>query len=422
MARHASIAVPIFTLAIAAVGIATAVFFAVTFTGPPPRPTPQTVGNVAAALAGGSTRDEASGSRALLLVRTSAAPGPRAGESSDRDTARLVAAALHVRADTVVAYRDERMRMRDADILGGFTIGWNVEREWRTVQTRAEPWLSHWRVVTLSAMLAAMLTIALPAWGIARALSRPLRRLADTAASARPGAPLGPVPEGGASEVRDLAAAVAAMHGRLASHAAGRTVMLAAIAHDLGTPLSRLAFRVEHLPDEARTRALADIEEMRAMIDGALRFARDEASTRPDQRIDLGSLLDSLVEDAAPVPVTLEAGPRTVVLGDPGALRRLFTNLIDNAVRYGGEAQVRWTIAAPCVEIMIDDAGPGFAPEDARRLFEPFVRGDPSRNRTTGGTGLGLAIVRSIAEAHGGSVGLGRHAGGGRVLVKLPLV
>lgn len=420
-ARPASIAVPIFALALGAVAIATAVFFAVTFTGPPARPAPQTVADVASALVRMDVSHAARGSRPLTIERSGETPAPRAGEEADAVTGRLIAAALHADPAAVVAYRDERLHVRDSDILGGFTIAWRTDAQWRVVRTRPEPWLTSWRIVTLSAMLAAMLALALPAWAIARALSRPLRLLADTAATARPGAPLGPVPAGGPSEVRDLASAVAAMHARLAGHAAGRTAMLAAIAHDLGTPLSRLAFRIDQLPDDVRARALGDIEEMRAMIDGALRFARDEAGRRPDQRIDLGSLLDSLVEDAAPAPVALEAGPRAVVLGDPGALRRLFTNLMDNAVRYGGEARLSWSVAAPCAEVLVDDAGPGFAGEDATRLFEPFVRGEPSRNRATGGSGLGLAIVRSIAEAHGGGIALESHASGGRVRVRLPL-
>jgi signal transduction histidine kinase len=295
------------------------------------------------------------------------------------------------------------------------------------VQTEAQPLVSQWQLTMLAAVLGAMLLLAGPAWWLARAISKPLRQLGATAATARAGAPLGPVPQGGAAEVRDLARAVSAMHDRLARHAEGRTAMLAAISHDLGTPLSRLAFWIERLPEEARIRANGDIDEMRAMIGAALRFARDEAGEQADQRIDLGSLLDSLIEDmnVAGAPASLEAGPRAIVRGNPQALRRLFSNLVENAIRYGDAAFLRWRIDGRVAEIMVDDSGPGFDATTAERLFEPFVRGDPSRNRETGGTGLGLAIVRSIAEAHGGTVTLGNRdresGGGGRVCVRLPL-
>lgn len=160
------------------------------------------------------------------------------------------------------------------------------------------------------------------------------------------------------------------------------------------------------------------------MIGATLALAREEAGTSEMARVDLGSLLDSLVEDmcVAGCPVMLEPGPRAIVRGDSGALRRVFQNLVENAVRYGGEAALGWTTGGDQVEVTVDDRGPGLAGADARRLFEPFVRGDPSRNRATGGTGLGLAIVRTLAERHGGAASLSdRPEGGARATVTLPL-
>ena len=200
--------------------------------------------------------------------------------------------------------------------------------------------------------------------------------------------------------------------------------MLAAIAHDLGTPLSRLAFWVEQLPEPARDRAVADIDEMRAMIADTLGFARDEAGERDRTRVDLPSLLDSLVEDmrVGGRSVTIEPGPRCVVRGDPRGLRRLFANLVGNAIRYGAQARLGWSVAGGEVVVVVEDEGPGIDPALAERLFEPFVRGDPSRNRATGGTGLGLAIVRAIAARHGGKVTLANRPEGGAVArVVLPL-
>ena len=365
--------------------------------------------------------------RGLLFSITTSQPAPRRNEQPDSWLARQVAAAIGLPEASVTAWRDEKLVFAPGAVVGGFTIGAFDGRRWRVARTEAQPLVSHWQLTMLAAVLGAMLLLAGPAWWLARAISKPLRQLSATAATARAGAPLGPVPQGGAAEVRDLARAVSAMHDRLARHAEGRTAMLAAISHDLGTPLSRLAFWIEHLPDEARIRANGDIDEMRAMIGAALRFARDEAGEQSDQRIDLGSLLDSLIEDMtmAGAPASLEPGPRAIVRGNPQALRRLFSNLAENAIRYGNAAAVAWRLDGRVAEIIIDDSGPGFDAATAERLFEPFVRGDPSRNRETGGTGLGLAIVRSIAEAHGGSVTLGNRedgsGGGGRVWVRLPL-
>ena len=223
--------------------------------------------------------------------------------------------------------------------------------------------------------------------------------------------------------MRELSEAVEDMRGRILEQAEGRTAMLAAIAHDLGTPLARISFLAEQLPDAARTRARADIDEMRAMLGDVMRFARDAEVASPRERIELGSLIESVATDLAAggLAVRAEPGERAIVLGDSRALRRLFANLAENAVRYGGAARLGWSVLGGWCEARVDDDGPGFG-KDRDELFAPFVRGEASRNRTTGGTGLGLAIVRGIAEAHGGGVTLeDRPGGGGRVRVRLPL-
>lgn len=454
--RPPSIARSIFALVIGAVLVLATAFVAITFIGPPPRPAPQTIDNIAHLLktgkplplsairfppppmllpgrppGGGTGIGDRFGPRArglsqprdLSFALATTVPKPRRGEQADAELAAQIAARLGMPAMRIVAYRDERLAFVPGVVFGGFTVAVSDGARWRVVRTSGQPHISRWQLTLLAAVLGTILLLAGPAWLIARAISKPLRQLRDTAAAARVGAPLGPIPQGGAVEVRDLARAVSAMHERLAHHAEGRTVMLAAIAHDLGTPLSRIAFWIEQLPEAARVRAAADIDEMRAMLGDTLRLTRDEAAERADQRIDLGSLLDSLVEDmtGAGVPAVLEPGERTIVRGDPGALRRLFGNLVENAVRYGDRAELSWRTDGRLVEILIDDAGPGFDPVSSDRLFEPFVRGEPSRNRDTGGTGLGLAIVRSIVEAHGGTVTLGNRPGGGRVKVRLPI-
>lgn len=414
-----SVAVSIVLLVVAALAAATLVLFGVTFSGPPPRPAPLPYAQIAAALKTGI----APPGREVRVVEQPAPPTPRGWDRPAPGAARRIAALLGARPADVVALMADPGNERSEEVRGPFQIGWRRGAAWRIAETAGEPFITRWHRVTLAAMLIVLTLLSALAWLVARAISRPLRQVADAALSARAGAPLGSLPSGGATEVRDLAQAVATMHDRLQRHAESRNTMLGAIAHDLGTPLSRLAFWVEQLPDRARDRAVADIDEMRAMIAATLALARDEASGSEPARLDLGSLLDSLVEDmrVAGTPVALTPGPRAIVRGDSGALRRVFQNLIDNAVRYGEAAEIGWTVAGNGVRVTVADRGPGLGDADPERLFEPFVRRDPSRNRATGGTGLGLAIVRALVERHGGTARLeSRAEGGARATVVLP--
>ena len=437
--RAHSIAQPIFALVIASVVAATAILFFVTFSGPPPSVPPRPLEAITAALRGlpppplppEFRRFRPPGGRfrawriePLETLTAAAAPIPRWREKPDALTQARIAVLLHVAPRDVLAFTELSPRGGGRELFGSFTIAWHLPQGWRVVRSPALPLFTRWHLNTLIAMLVAIVALSIPAWMLSRAISRPLARLAAAADRAGTGAPLPPLPEGG-REVRELAHAVSTMHARLASHAESRTAMLAAIAHDLGTPLSRLAFWVEQLPDGARDRAVADIDEMRAMIAEVLRFARHDVGRREETLVELSSLLDSLAEDMAVggAAVTVVAGPRAVVSGDLSGLRRLFTNLIGNALRYGDTAELAWRIEGGRVIVTVADRGPGIDPAQAERLFEPFVRGDPSRNRSTGGTGLGLAIVRSIAARHGGDAVLGNRedATGAVATVTLPL-
>ena len=422
-ARRQSIVVPILTLVVASVAVATIALFAVTFSGPPARPAPQPVASIAALLRGGNA-PAAMAEWRLNVVTSREPPRPHVRERRDPIFSHQLAQELGVPESDAVIYRDPGHDAPPDGISAPFVAGARLNGAWRIALTPPPSLLSRWHWVTLATMAGLLAGLSVLGWLIARAISRPLRELAVAASRARAGAPLATLPARAPREVAQLGEALTAMHARLAGHAEGRTAMLAAIAHDLGTPLSRLAFWVEQLPDDARARAESDIDEMRAMIAAAIGYARDEMHMRADARVDLGSLLDSLVEDmtVAGVPVTIASGPRAIVRGDPGALRRLFANLIDNAARYGTSAALDWSIAGEMAIIHIDDRGPGIDPSQAERLFEPFVRGDPSRNRATGGSGLGLAIVRSIARRHGGDATLANRAdGGARATVTLPI-
>jgi signal transduction histidine kinase len=422
-ARRQSIVVPILALVVASVAVATIALFAVTFSGPPARPAPQPIASIAALLRGGNA-PAAMAEWRLNVVTSREPPRPHPREQRDPIFSHQLAQELGVPESNAVIYRDPGHDAPPDGISAPFVAGARLNGAWRIALTPPPSFLSRWHWVTLATMAGLLAGLSVLGWLIARAISRPLRELAIAASRAHAGAPLAALPARAPREVVQLGEALAAMHARLAGHAEGRIAMLAAIAHDLGTPLSRLAFWVEQLPDDARARAESDVDEMRAMIAAAIGYARDEMHMRADARVDLGSLLDSLVEDmtVAGVPVTIAAGPRAVVRGDPGALRRLFANLIDNAARYGTSAALDWSITGNMAIIHIDDRGPGIDPIQAEWLFEPFVRGDPSRNRATGGSGLGLAIVRSIARRHGGDATLANRAeGGARATVTLPV-
>ncbi|ATY34814.1 histidine kinase [Sphingomonas psychrotolerans] len=389
------------------------------FSGPPPwfRPTP--IARVAEALRTGRVPDNA---RGIEVTRISEDRFGRSEERSSPARDAAIAALIPAPANRMQGFYEFPPRDPDSDIFGSFTVGLRDGDGWILVSTAPPPTFTSWHFRRLAGMLITLAVLSVLAWYVARRISRPIRELAHAATRARLGA-RPTIPHGGPREVRELAEAVEAMQDRILQQAEGRTAMLAAIAHDLGTPLSRIAFWVEQLPEAARDRASADIDEMRAMLGAVLRFTRDDRSREQHARLDLGSLIESLGDDlaAAGVLVDVDLGPRVIIEGDPVALRRLFTNLVENAVRYGDRARLCWSVSAGWAEVLVEDEGPGFPAGRAEALFAPFVRGEASRNRATGGTGLGLAIVRSIAEAHGGEVLLtNRDAGGGRVRVRLP--
>lgn len=416
-----SITVPIVLLVIAAALIATTTQFTIMFNGPPPGPGPLPLARVAEALRTGIVPPTA---RARMTVtRTNEDKFGRQDErpSPARDAA--IARLMEVPAERIHGLYQLPARDPEQDMRGSFTVAMENGNGWIVASSVYRPTFTRWHLARLLGMLGTLLVLSLLAWAVARRISRPIRDLAGAATRVRLGARQ-PIPQRGPREVHELALALDSMQERILLEAENRSAMLGAIAHDLGTPLSRIAFWVEQLPDAARLRAEADIEEMRAMLKAALAFTRDGRDGASHARLDLGSLIESLVDDlaAAGKPVSVEAGPRAVVRGNSAALRRLFANLIENAVRYGERARLHWSLGEGTVDVLVEDDGPGFDLARAEALFAPFVRGETSRSRETGGTGLGLAIVRSVAEAHGGTVTLENRLGGigGLVRVRLP--
>ena len=272
-------------------------------------------------------------------------------------------------------------------------------------------------------LCALLVTLAL-VWGAHR-MTRPLRRFAEAADRLGLDAGPPPLPEHGPRELRKATRAFNRMTARIRRLVDDRTLLLAAISHDLRTMLTRLRLRAEFIEDrEQREKAAADLDEMQAMLDATLTFARDEAADEHPVPVDLAVLLRSLSADLADAGRAVRyEGPECLSLaGRPVALRRLFENLLDNALRYGGEARVTLKPVGGRTEVLVDDSGPGIPEALRERVFDPFFRLEASRSRDTGGIGLGLAVVRAIVQRHDGTIRLEDRPGGGlRVRVTLPL-
>lgn len=265
-------------------------------------------------------------------------------------------------------------------------------------------------------LLAYLVSIAFLAYVVARMTTRPLKRLAQAAKELGQDINHAPLALSGVSEIRQASAAFNAMQARIRQYIAQRTQMLAAITHDLQTPLTRMRLRLEKVVDpELQQRLIGDLSAMQEMVREGLMLARSSDTTEVMQMLDLDSLLDSVCSDAADAgqQVSLSGRAGMAVLGRPLDLRRCLANLIDNAVKYGQWAEVTVDRVAGAVRIVVRDGGPGIAREELARVFEPFYRVESSRSRESGGTGLGLTIARNIVEQHGGSISLANHAQGG---------
>ena len=295
----------------------------------------------------------------------------------------------------------------------------------------SRPWHSQRFVAVFLAMTA---TAALLAWWAVRRLTAPLRTLVAAAERLGRDVYAPPLPEGGPTEIATAASAFNTMAARIRRFVDDRTFILTAIGHDLRTPITRLKLRAEWMDDdEQRRKMLADLDELEAMVSAALAFGRDVAGSEPPSRVDLPALIRTVLDEASDARPGLNTprfnltlgyeGPETFpVAARPVALKRALANMVANALNYGGSACV--TLAPPAqgtVAIHIDDDGPGIAPADMDRVFEPFQRLEASRNRETGGSGLGLPITRNILRAHGGDVTLSNRLPGGlRATLTLP--
>lgn len=326
----------------------------------------------------------------------------------------------------IIRERIAREGVREEHFLvSPFEVGVRrADGRWAVLRPQPAFGLDPWQTRIALWFAISAIAMAPVAYLFARRLSTPIKLFAEAAERLGRDPRAEPLEVSGPSEVGIAVRAFNDMQERLRRYVEDRTAMVGAIAHDLRTPLTRLRFRIEGLPEEQRAKMANDIDQMEEMISAALTFVRD--ASRPGERtpLELSSLLESLCDEMAETGAStqVESGEKVVLEGDPMALRRLFSNLLENAVKFGGRARARVFSDASNAFVEIEDDGPGIPPSDREKVFEPFYRREPSRSRQTGGIGLGLAVVRSIARGHGGDVDLVNRAGGGLTArVQLPL-
>lgn len=272
--------------------------------------------------------------------------------------------------------------------------------------------------------LVGTIALAASAMLMARSLVRPIEQLALGVQRFGADQRAPPIPLAGPVELRKTIEAFNAMQERIGRFVEDRTAMLAAISHDLRTPLTRMRLRAELIDDPVQQRKLfRDVDEMQGMIDAALSFFRDDFAQEPATPFDLPELLKSIVDDYGDQgeAVDYEGPDHASHTGRPHALRRVFANLVDNAIKYGTPPSITLRMTAGEAEVTVRDRGQGIVEEKLEEVFQPFHRLESSRNRGTGGVGLGLTSARSIVRAHGGELTLRNHADSGlEALVVLP--
>lgn len=268
----------------------------------------------------------------------------------------------------------------------------------------------------LTALLALLIGVTLLTWFAVRIATRPITRLAAAADALGEDPNRAPLETNGPAEAAQAAHAFNRMQARILQHVSERTRILAAISHDLQTPITRLRLRAELIDDEAlRAKFQSDLDAMQALAKEGLDYARSLDGAAPKQAIDLNALIAALRDDAQDMgwDVDIEGEGAPPCLGQFGGLRRALWNLIENGHKFGGRVRIALQSRPDACEIAISDDGPGLPQEELAKVFEPFYRVESSRSRDTGGTGLGLAIARNLLRAQGGEVRLANRPGGG---------
>lgn len=270
-----------------------------------------------------------------------------------------------------------------------------------------------WHTATYVAV-GSILVLLVVFWQLRR-ITRPLSRLAAAANDLGRGKEVAPLREEGPQDVRDTLIAFNRMNDRLQRFVSDRTRMLAALSHDLRTPMTSMRLRLELMPtSDERDKLLASLDEMQQMSEASLDFVRQSGDVEPTRPVDVTALLDSLCEDLCDLgmPVSFAEADKQVLDVRPVSLKRALRNIIENAVKYGGGAEVSVQRRDNNLVVEVSDQGPGIPEAMLTSVFEPFVRVEESRSRNTGGMGLGLSIARQIIAGHGGEIRLHNRSGG----------
>jgi signal transduction histidine kinase len=295
--------------------------------------------------------------------------------------------------------------------------------QWALLNVYADDLKRNWQRFALRAG-ASFLIIGLLSVLAARRLAEPIDDFGRAAEQLGTGQDVSPLAERGPRELRVATRAFNKMQERLRRFLEDRTRMLAAISHDLRTPLARLRLRAEFIEDEdQRAETSADLDAMSEMIRATLVFARDDAQREQADLVDLSVLVADICDDVAELggDVSFAEASHVSTRCQPTAIGRAVANLVENAVKYGGCARVQIVNEAHGVAVVVDDDGPGIPLDEQEKVFAPFYRLEQSRNRDTGGVGLGLAVSRTIAREHGGDVRLSNRTPAGlRARLELP--
>lgn len=296
---------------------------------------------------------------------------------------------------------------------------------WASFAYRLPEELAAWPWDLLAALFMLLFAVLFVSFFAVRWLTRPLSELALAADELGKDIQRPPLVEKGPAEVRRAARAFNTMQGRLGRFVEERTRILAAVSHDLKTPITRLRLRLEQVGDDAvRAKMERDLAEMQNLVQGSLDFMRGMALQEKTQPLDIDALLESLRDDAEDMghSVAVSGEARAPYPAKPLALKRCLSNLVENAIRYGHRATIEVYDSEAELTLVVSDSGPGLPEEALSRVFEPFYRLEPSRNPDTGGTGLGLSIARNIARGHGGELTLknGSDGKGLRATLTLP--
>ncbi|MCW2383633.1 MULTISPECIES: sensor histidine kinase [unclassified Sphingobium] len=402
--------------------------FLTTFIGPPPRAAPVQLIELAATLAGRPTLERDSG---LMPRETAASFTPRADEQRNERYEAQLASIMnlppsHVRLASEIAAGPaggHRAAPAPSALFGSFSAAVRDDTGgWQIVRSAPQPVFTAWHRTVLLVTIVVAIVLGIGAALMGRGIVAPLHRLAQQADQAYVEGKRSPIFVDGPPEIAQLATTIAAMRDRFADLVESRTMMLAAIAHDMASPLARLEFRVARLPKDIRADAEKDLAELAALIASILAYAKGTGQLETGL-VNIAAVARDVVDRSTtgPAMVLAEAPAAAWIWGDRLAIQRLIGNLVANAQRYAGGGFITIVEAHGEIVLTVADDGPGFPPALQERLFEPFFRVETSRSRETAGVGLGLAVARSIAEAHGGTlVARTRPQGGASFVLTLP--